>query len=96
VDDVHKGKAGHGVSIIEIAQRDGKWGLVKDSPYNRKITADAPMEITGPARGHELLKTAADPSGTKSLGTWNNCANGRTPWGTYLACEENFNGYFSS
>jgi secreted PhoX family phosphatase len=96
VDDVHKGKAGHGVSIIEIAQRDGKWGLVMDSPYNRKITADAPMEITGPARGHDLLKTAADPSGTKSLGTWNNCANGRTPWGTYLACEENFNGYFSS
>ena len=95
-DDVHKDKAGHGVSIIEIAQRDGRWGLVKDSPYNRKITPDEPMEITGPARGHDLLKTAADPSGTKSLGTWNNCANGRTPWGTYLACEENFNGYFTS
>ena len=54
------------------------------------------MEITGPARGHDLLKTAADPAGAASLGTWNNCGNGRTPWGTYLACEENFNGYFSS
>ena len=95
-DDVRKGKAGHGVSVVEIANRDGRWSIVKDSPYNRRITADTPMEITGPAGGHDLLKTAADPKGTSSLGTWNNCGNGRTPWGTYLACEENFNGYFSS
>ena len=95
-DDVRKGKAGHGVSVVEIAENDGAWSIVVDSPYNRRITADTPMEITGPARGHDLLKTAADPEGTSSLGTWNNCGNGRTPWGTYLACEENFNGYFSS
>jgi len=95
-DDVRKGKAGHGVTVCELARENGKWGIVKDSAYNRRITADSPMEITGPARGHDLLKTAADPTGTKSLGTWNNCGNGRTPWGTYLACEENFNGYFSS
>ncbi len=95
-DDVRKGKAGHGVSVMEIVQQDGAWSVVKDSPYNRRITADSKMEITGPARGHELLKTAADPTGTTSLGTWNNCGCGRTPWGTFLTCEENFNGYFSS
>lgn len=95
-DDVRKGKAGQGVSVCEIVREDGLWAIVKDSPYNRRITADTPMEITGPARGHDLLKTAADPDGSTSKGTWNNCGNGRTPWGTYLSCEENFNGYFSS
>ena len=95
-DDIRKGKAGHGVSVFEIQQSGGIWSVVKDSPFNRRITADTPMEITGPARGHQLMRTAADRTGTIALGTWNNCGNGRTPWGTYLTCEENFNGYFSS
>ena len=95
-DDVRKNKAAHGVSIVEIELRGGKWSIVKDSAYNRKITPDTPMEITGPARGHALMKTAADPKGVRSLGTWNNCGNGATPWGTYLTCEENFHGYFAS
>ena len=96
VDDVQKSMAAHGLSIVELSLRDGKWDIALDSPYNRRITAASPMELTGPARGHQLLQTAADPDGTSSLGTWNNCGNGITPWGTYLACEENFNGYFST
>ena len=95
-DDVLKGKNLHGVTVMEVAMTDGKWGIVKDSKYNRRITADSPMDLTGPAAGHDWLKTAVDATGTKSLGTWNNCGNGLTPWGTYLACEENFNGYFSA
>ena len=95
-DDVRKGKAAHGISIVELDRGARGWEIVVDSPFNRRITADTPMEITGPARGHDWMKTAADPSGTVARGTWNNCGNGRTPWGTYLTCEENFNGYFSA
>ncbi|PLX37146.1 MAG: transcriptional initiation protein Tat [Hyphomicrobiales bacterium] len=95
-DDIAKGMMAHGITIVEIAKQNGKWGIVKDSPLNRRITPKSEMELTGPAAGHDLLKTAADATGTKSLGTWNNCGSGPTPWGTYLTCEENFNGYFSA
>src|SRR5690606_31769274 len=71
----------------------GEWGVVP-SHWNRRIAANTPMTFSGPAAGHRLLRTSADPTGTRPLGTFNNCANGATPWGTYLTCEENFNGYF--
>lgn len=94
-DDIIKGMNAHGLSVIEIAEKDGAWGIVKNSPLNRRVLPTTPMEITGPARGHDWLKTSADREGTTTLGTWNNCGNGRTPWGTYLACEENFNLYYT-
>jgi secreted PhoX family phosphatase len=91
---VRKSQNAHGVSIAEIEKsRSGEWRLVR-SPRNRRITATTPMEFSGPAAGNELVRTAADPRGRTPLGTLNNCGNGETPWGTYLTCEENFNGYF--
>jgi secreted PhoX family phosphatase len=84
----------HGGSVVEIRKVNGRWEVVKDSPHNRRITAETEMELTGPAAGHELLKTNADPSGTRVRGMLNNCAGGVTPWGTWLSGEENFNGYF--
>ncbi len=92
---VRKAQAAHGVSVIEVEQKNGKWDIVRPSPWARRITANTPMTLAGPAAGHALVKTAADPNGRRALGTLNNCASGITPWGTYLTCEENFIGYFS-
>ncbi|GLT16868.1 transcriptional initiation protein Tat [Vibrio zhanjiangensis] len=95
-DDVAKSQAAHGVTVFEIVQSNGQWQLDKSGQRNRRITANTEMKLTGPAAGHSLMKTKLDPSGMKPLGTFANCANGQTPWGTYLTCEENFDGYFGS
>lgn len=93
-DEVRKEVASHGVGIIELKKsRHGEWRVAR-SPYNRRITGQTPMEISGPARGSDLLKTKYSPKGNRTRGTLNNCANGYTPWETYLTCEENWAGYF--
>lgn len=89
-----KSLAAHGVSVIEVEQgRDGRWRIL-ESEFARRITMTTPVEITGPAAGHRLLRTGADPDGVRVLGTLNNCASGPTPWNTYLTCEETVNKYF--
>ena len=97
----------HGGSVVELrrvegghdgrgrGRRKGEWRPSRGRRrFNRRITATTPFDITGPAAGHELLRTEADPDGTRVLGMLNNCSGGTTPWGTILTCEENYNQYF--
>ena len=87
--------AAHGGSVLEIERRDTReWRVVQDKRFNRRITANTLMRISGPAAGHARLRTADDRSARRVIGTINNCAGGVTPWGTWLMAEENFHGYF--
>ncbi|MGL1832278.1 PhoX family protein [Rhodocyclaceae bacterium SMB388] len=92
-DEVRKEIAAHGVTLVEIKRTNGEWDVVRGD-YNRRITAGTPCEIAGPVRGSDFVKTKHSPDGTMARGTINNCGNGHTPWDTYLACEENWAGYF--
>jgi uncharacterized protein len=94
--EVQKEIEAHGVSIIEVTRAgdSGTWSYPVNSSVNRRITPFTPMTINGPARGSRWMRTQHSPDGTAARGTINNCANGFTPWNTYITCEENWAGYF--
>ncbi|WP_076998904.1 PhoX family phosphatase, partial [Variovorax sp. KK3] len=86
----------HGVSVIEVNKGAGAsaWSYKQDSTFNRRVHTLTEMTFSGPAAKTDALKTKYSTDGSKTRGTLNNCANGTTPWGTYLTCEENWAGYF--
>lgn len=90
------GMINHGLTVVELERKNtaSPFSYVKGARLNRRIVIDDAYRMTGPAAGSELLKTKADPSGTKVLGTLGNCSGGLTPWGTLLSGEENFHSYF--
>ncbi len=92
LDDVRISQHAHGVTIVQLANQDGNWATVHSS-YARRIHVNTPVEFSGPAADHPALHNAAM---NEPRGTVNNCANGYTPWGTYLTCEENFQFYFGT
>ena len=94
-EKVAKALAGHGVTVVEVRQADdGSWehvpGLAAQPPDHRHHAGGVLRSCLG---RHPMLQSEI---GNPPAGTLNNCAHGVTPWGTYLACEENWNGYFGT
>lgn len=73
-----------GISVVEVAKvGDGKWSVKTGSRYNKRYTGNSSYLSGGPAAG--VVGNVK--------GMLNNCASGRTPWGTYLTCEESTDNY---
>ncbi|CAM5778614.1 MULTISPECIES: PhoX family protein [Brevibacillus] len=69
-----------GGSVVEVKREGGRWKLVPDSKYGRRVSGLTKHELTGPAAS--LAKEV--------IGTFANCSGGVTLWNTILSCEENF------
>ena len=93
--EVDKEVALHGVAVVEVKKSGSAWQYVKESSFNRRLTALSDIELSGPARGNALLVTKFSPTALRTRGTLNNCGTGKTPWGTFLTGEENWAGYFA-
>ncbi len=85
----------HGVSVVEVLKTSGNWATVQASSFNRRITPQTPLTLSGAAAGSALMKTKYSTDGLSGRGTLNNCGTGYTPWGTFLTGEENWSGYFT-
>jgi secreted PhoX family phosphatase len=92
--EIDKEVEAHGVSIVEVVRDGASYSIDRNSAYNRRVTGATLMDLHGPVAGSNMAVTAFSTDGTQTRGTVNNCANGYTPWGTYLTCEENWAGYF--
>jgi secreted PhoX family phosphatase len=84
-----------GLSVVGMVRDAQGWRVDLASRFARRISASTPMTMSGPAAGSARLRTRKDPSGRRVIGTLGNCAGGKTPWGTVLSAEENFQSYFT-
>lgn len=94
VEEVRKEINAHGAGVVRVRKSGNRWQVVENDPLNRRFTTASVMDLSGPLKGTDHVKTKFSVGGTQTRGTNNNCGNGYTPWGTYLTCEENWPGIF--
>ncbi|MEE4172829.1 MAG: PhoX family phosphatase [Xanthomonadales bacterium] len=95
LEDVRLSQHAHGVSVVAIEESGGTWEVVPDT-RNRRVHVNTPVTFSGPVADSPVGQALLQLDRGETRGTVNNCSSGKTPWGTYLTCEENFNGYFGN
>jgi secreted PhoX family phosphatase len=93
---VRKSQAAHASSVTEIAWQGRPLAAGAAFAYARRFTANTPIGVGGPAAGHALMKTAADPRPARPRHVQQLRQQPDAPWGTYLSGEENFAYYFNA
>jgi uncharacterized protein len=75
-----------GGSLVRFHKdKDGRWKVDPTDPRNRRFHAHTRIPLIAPRPIAGSLT---------AVGTFANCAGGKTPWGTILTCEENYFQYF--
>jgi len=83
-----------GHTVLEVIRDGDHWRYGLGEP-SRRTTMHTPVVISGPAAGHHRMRNQFHPDGRATLGVLGACGGGKTPWGTVLVAEENFNFYFT-
>ena len=74
-----------GGSLIRVKKVSGKWKMIANDPYNKGVRGDTMIPFANDItiKGKNLAQ-----------GTLGNCAGGKTPWDTFLTCEENYHLFY--
>ncbi len=84
-EEVDRERLEVGGTFARVRRVNGQWQLVKDDGLNRRLDGTTPIPLIADR----------DIEGSRvAIGTLANCAGGKTPWGTVLTCEENYDEFY--
>ncbi len=74
-----------GGSILKLKKAANNWQVVLNDPMNKGVRGDTKIPF------HNDIKIKGSKN---AIGTIANCSGGKTPWNTFLTCEENYHLFY--